>query len=81
MVRAKFTCTSVTKYMGSAFNPETKVYEQRPVYNYKFSAVTSGSEENKAFFASTPSGSIELSAIRDDLFEPGKEYYLDISPA
>jgi hypothetical protein len=49
------------------------------IYNYKFSAVTSGSDENKTFWKWTPSGGIELSSIRDELFEVGKEYYVDFS--
>jgi len=70
-IRTKFFCHSVTKMVSApAF-----------VYNYKFSAVTSGSEENKTFWKWTPSGMIELSSIRDDLFEVGKEYYLDFMPA
>lgn len=28
-----------------------------------------------------PSGSFEVTSIRPDVFEPGKEYYLDLSPA
>lgn len=79
-VRAKFSCTSVTKYMGGKYNAEGK-YEQGVLWNYKFQAVTSGSDENKSFYASTPSGSIELQAVRDDLFEIGQEYYLDFSQA
>lgn len=79
-VRAKFSCTSVTKQMGGKYNSEGK-YESGVVYDYKFSAVTGGTDENKSFFASTPSGQISLSAVRDDLFEIGKEYYLDFSLA
>jgi hypothetical protein len=79
-VRAKFSCTSVTKQMGGKYNPEGK-YESGVVYDYKFSAVVGGTDENKSFFASTPSGQISLSAVRDDLFEIGKEYYLDFSLA
>ena len=79
-VRAKFYCTSITKTVGSKWNSEGK-YESGIVYNYRFQAVTSGSEENKSFFASTPSGSIELTAVRDDLFEIMKEYYLDFTVA
>ena len=80
-VRAKFYCTSVTRMMGTANNPETGKYESCVVFDYKFNAVSSGSDENKKFFASTPSGSMSLSSVRDDLFEVGKEYYLDFSPA
>lgn len=78
-IRAKFYCTSITKSLGSRWVDGK--YEQAPVYNYRFQAVTSGSEENKDFFASTPSGSIELTAVRDDLFELMKEYYLDFTLA
>lgn len=75
-VRAKFTCTSVTKSQN--WNKS----EAHPfLYAYKFQVVTGNSDENKAFFASTPSGSIDLQAVRDDLFEPGKSYYLDFTPA
>lgn len=74
-VRCKFECFSVTKAKswsgtGVAF-----------LYSYRFQPVTGGSDENKQFFASTPSGSIEVGAVRDDLFEPGKKYYLDFSSA
>ncbi len=81
IVRAKFQCVSITKTLGHVSNPETGKYEPKPVYNYRFQAVTSGSEENKNFFASTPSGTIELQAVRDDLFEIMTEYYLDFSLA
>ena len=73
-VRAKFTCIQVTKYKSG--------WGDYPFhFNYKFMAVSSGSEENKAFFAATPSGSVELSALKSDMFEVGKEYYLDFTPA
>ncbi len=71
---AKFTCQSKTQVKNWNANPEF-------IYGYKFSVVTGTSEENKQFFASTPGGTIELSAVRDDLFVPGKDYYLDFSPA
>lgn len=75
-VRAKFFCQSVTKYKHGWGGDQPPFH-----YNYRFQAVSSGSEENKKFFAATPSGQVELSALRDDLFEVGKEYYLDFSPA
>lgn len=80
MTRAKFYCTSVLKTIQGVNNEEGK-YVQRPVFTYKFQVVSSGSEENKKYFASTPSGSIELSALREDMFEISKEYYLDFTPA
>jgi hypothetical protein len=46
--------------------------------------VTSGSEENKAFFKSSPAGKVELDIVNKaaaDQFEVGKEYYVDFTPA
>lgn len=75
MTRAKVTCTSVRKYKGWGSNPEPFFFEA------EFIPVTGTSEENKSFFASTPSGSIKLSTVREDHFEPGKSYYLDFTEA
>lgn len=50
----------------------------------KLSAVTSGSEENAAFFKYTPSGQLSLGVVNKaaaEQLEVGKEYYLDITPA
>ena len=79
-IRAKFYCTSVTKSLGGRYNSEGK-YESGVLYSFKFQAVSSGSDENKSFYASSPSGSIELQSVRDDLFEIMKEYYLDFTIA
>ena len=38
------------------------------------------SEENKAFWAATPAGKLELTSILHDAFEVGRDYYLDIIP-
>lgn len=69
-VRAKFTCESVnrTKDGGSV--------HLEPVY--------SGSEENEQFYKYTPGGKVDLSTVNEsalDFFVPGKEYYLDFTPA
>lgn len=81
-VRAKFKCNSVKKYQSTVWDTEGKSYAPGWLYSYEFMAVTGeGSPENKAFFASTPAGSLTLNAVRDDLFEPGKEYYLDFTLA
>lgn len=70
-VRCKFIVDSVTKTRyGSAI--------------VKMSPVTTGSEENKKFWEYTPSGSFEISTVKDSVveqFEVGKEYYFDISKA
>jgi hypothetical protein len=79
--RAKFTCFSVRKYRSDVWDNQTGHSTERFLYDYEFNAVSGNSDENKEFFASTPSGSIKLSAVRNDLFEPGKSYYLDFSPA
>lgn len=73
MVRAKFKCVSMEKVEGWNGN---KFH-----YNYRFMTVSGNSEENKSFFAATPSGDVKLTAVRADLFEVGKEYYLDFTLA
>jgi hypothetical protein len=48
------------------------------------SPVTSGSEENKRFYAYTPSGQINLGTVNAEaaaMFELGKEYYVTFTPA
>lgn len=72
-IRAKFVCTSFAKRMNY---DNSKPF----LWDYEFSPVTSGSEENKKFYAYTPSGSIKLSSIIFGQFEVGKEYYLDFIP-
>lgn len=71
--RAKFICHEVAKVMGYGAN--------KILYSAKFHPVSSGSEENKSFYAATPSGSIELSTVKEDHFEVGKTYYVDFSIA
>jgi hypothetical protein len=75
MIRCKFTCREVVKrkpWRGS---------EHTFDYVAKFQAVMDGSEENKAFFAATPSGSLEIGVYSDDVFEVGRDYYVDLTPA
>jgi hypothetical protein len=78
-VRAKFKCTSVKKYQSTRWEDGKAV--NGFLWEYEFFPVTGTSEENKGFFASTPSGSLKMSAVGDDLFVPGSEYYLDFTPA
>lgn len=73
MTRAKFQCTAVTKRKGWSGAPF--------VYEAEFSAVMGDSEENKAFFAASPSGNIKLGTVRSDHFEVGKSYYVDFTEA
>jgi hypothetical protein len=78
-VRAKFKCVEIKKSMGGIYDDRGK-YVPGVMHGYRFNPVVGDSEENKKFFNSTPSGLLELQAVRDDLFELGKEYYLDFSP-
>ena len=70
-VRSKFFCNTKTQRRDG----------NRFLYDYEFGAVTSGSEENKDFFAWTPSGNLKISSVTDGQFIPGQEYYLDITYA
>jgi len=68
-VRCKFVCTQASPKDGAG--PHTAT----------FSAVADGSSENKSFFSATPCGQLTLSVVREQHFEAGKEYYLDLIPA
>jgi hypothetical protein len=72
--RAKFSCNSITK------RKHWNVKEHEFNFDAEFTAVSSGSEEDKKFFAATPSGSIKISTIISDTFEVGKMYYIDFIP-
>ncbi len=69
MTRAKFYVYSKTEFAD--------------VWQVVLQAVTKTSPENETFWKYTPSGKIEMSIRKEagDLFEVGKEYYIDISPA
>jgi hypothetical protein len=52
-------------------------------HGVKLTAVYGDSPENKAFFAATPSGVVEMSVVKPEVaaaFELGKEYYVDFVP-
>lgn len=75
MTRAKFTCVGVTKRKGWTKDIPF-------IYDAEFNAVTTdGSEEDKAFFAATPSGRITIGTVRDDHFQVGKVYYVEFKEA
>lgn len=66
VVRAKFSCGHIA---------DGRVV-MSPVY--------SGSEENEQFFRATPCGLIDLQVVNPTAlaaFQPGKEYYVDFTPA
>ena len=70
-VRCKFKCVKKSIMEGN-------------VGSVEMAPVTSGSEENQKFFKWTPWGKLEFGSINEEAmkqFEPGKEYFIDISPA
>ena len=70
-VRAKFKVDSVTRHAGGSAE-------------ISMSPVTSGSEENKAFWKYTPGGQLKMSCMNPEAteqFEPGTEFYVDFTPA
>jgi hypothetical protein len=80
MTRAKFVCISKTETCSNIWANGNSV--PGTLVSVKFQVVTGGSDENKSFFASTPSGSIDLSQMKKevaDQFELNKEYYVDFT--
>jgi len=76
-VKAKFVVQSITR----SRHWDGKGAELQTI---KLSPVTSGSDENKSFFAATPSGSIELGTVNADAaadFELGGAAYVTFEKA
>jgi hypothetical protein len=76
-VRAKFVVNSITL---------TKHWEKDKgnIATIKLQPVTSGSDENKSFYAATPSGNIELGTVNQEAaaaFELGVAFYVDFTRA
>lgn len=70
---AKFKCNEIGKRTGWG--------ENKFVYGAKFSVVMGNNAENAKFFVATPSGSIDISTLREDFFEVGEEYYVTFEKA
>lgn len=81
ITRAKFLCVSVEEKQGGLWDENGENYSTGVYYRYQFNVVLDGSEENRKFFSSTPSGSVVLDCVRKSNFVTGKAYYLDFSPA
>lgn len=82
MTRAKFLCISKTETWSNIWVDGKSI--PGTLVSVKFQVVTGGSDENKQFFASTPSGSIELGQMKKEIadqFELNKEYYVDFTQA
>lgn len=80
-IRCKMECYETTQRMGGGNDPVTGEWVQRPLYGAKLQVVCDGSPENKAFFASTPTGRFEVESVNPDFFKPGVTYYVDFTAA
>lgn len=87
VVRCKMQLHRTETFVGYQPVYESGVYKGgTPVRHYKlvFGVVTDGSDENKAFFASTPSGTLSFETVNEaaaKAFRHGQHYYLDLTPA
>jgi hypothetical protein len=73
-VRAKFRVGGIRRFIMGG----------KEVQSVELHPVTGGTDENKTFFAATPSGKIELGCVNLEAasqFELEKEYYVDFCPA
>jgi len=81
-IRAKFAVTRIERGLTTVWDGHKSVpAETQRIY---LAPVTSGSEENDQFYASTPGGSIELATINPEAgnhFKLGAEYYVDFTAA
>jgi hypothetical protein len=69
LTRCKFYCESVSNYVSGS--------------SIVLRPVITGSFENDNFYKYTPGGELKLEVVSVEVakqFEPGKEYYIDISP-
>jgi hypothetical protein len=85
-VRAKFAVNRKSQSLGSTKDDKgnwiqcvVNTIEMSPVYGNN-----DPEHENSKFWAATPSGKLELGVIPEEVgnvFEIGKEYYIDITEA
>lgn len=75
-VRAKFRChTETHKKWGPSDEHVTRSYEFMAVYDTSV-------PEDQRYAKTTPSGSLTIQVDNPAVsFEPGKQYYLDFTPA
>lgn len=71
--RCKFVCREITK--SKHWDKSKDAF----LFVAKFNPVIDGSEENKKFYSYTPSGSLEIGQYSEDIFEVGKEYFIDVT--
>lgn len=74
MIRCKFKCHQITEHVGWG--------DHKTLFSAKFMPVSGDlGSENKRFWDATPSGTFELTTVKEMPFRVGEEYYLDITPA
>ena len=76
VVRAKFKVIRIERSKGWNNINEVQTIVLTPV--------TSGSRENKAFYAATPTGETKLATVNAEAakeFDLGAEFYVDFTPA
>lgn len=92
MVRAKFRCIESTRRYTHTSDAGLPTEVDHVSYRVRLVPVMSKSkgggygdcEENKAFYAATPSGEIVLDTINPsaaEQFVPGQAFYIDFTPA
>lgn len=81
ITRCKFICTEVRKNFTREYDTTIGKAGIKPTFSSEFEPVMQGSEENQQFFKWTPAGRLTLNTHNEVAFEPGKEYYLDITKA
>jgi hypothetical protein len=77
MTRAKFTVQRIERSLHWQ-------REKGEVQTVVMTPVSDNSPENKKFFEATPSGELKIGLLNAEaakLFELGKSYYVDFSPA
>lgn len=75
--RCKVTCDSVTKIVQERDRESGRATKFG--WSAEMRAVYGDSKENKEFFLYTPSASFKLTTLREDTFQPGREYYVDFT--
>jgi hypothetical protein len=84
-VRAKFQVGSITRTKGQRYMGTQQGYVDCEMQTIHLQPVTSsGSEEDKKFWASTPQGKIELGCVNPEAgnqFALGQKFYVDFTPA
>lgn len=81
-VRCKFKCHS-TMRTSEMRRGEDGVHRPHHLYTATMVPVYSDDPEdpNKKWWEATPNGRLEVGTWKEMPFEPGKEYFIDITPA